>query len=92
MKQNLNFFLKQMQQSQKALDILKNQMTGVESFLNGATNTLTGEEQQAIVKLKFGINKAFEKAKKGDMSFNEDLKNIQEELKKYDKNGGNSNG
>lgn len=92
MEENLNFFLKQMQQSQKALDILKNQMLGVESFLNGATNTLTGEEQQAIVKLKLGINRAFEKAKKGDMSFNEDLKNIQEELKKYDKNGGNSNG
>lgn len=92
MSSKLDFFLQQMKDNAKALEVVSKQMTNTNDFLEEAVNNLEGEDRKGAIDLRDGIQQIFEKAKSGDMSFGNDLEQLKQKLSKYTENGRNSNG
>lgn len=88
---NLDDFMKQMKVSDELVEIAQKQMKAFDGMMNEAMFQFNGAEQQVVIAFKSKIDRVMEKAKKGDVTYLQDLEAIKLEFKKHT-DGRNSNG
>lgn len=88
---NLDDFMNQMKVSDELVEIAQKQMKAFDGMINEAMFQFNGAEQHVVIAFKSKIDRVMEKAKKGDITYLQDLEAIKLEFKKYT-DGRNSNG
>lgn len=76
-------FINQLKQSGVVVEVATSNMSATTAFLQELENGLSGEQKEAVSKLKTGVNNLFEEAKNGNMNFNNSLNDLKKEMSKY---------